>query len=153
MKHTTAVLIAGAAVSAAVATVGIVRIRQEKRHHGDRIEIAAARVQMEWLNQMATDQDLAKLWAPEDMSAEEYMGLMLANRQLCAFGLRDRLGLVSEEQRDLYASGLMKNKVVRAYWDRFGGLRTEEAAAAKDERAVSFTALLGRAARDYPAAV
>ncbi|MFJ6705665.1 MULTISPECIES: DUF6082 family protein [unclassified Streptomyces] len=152
MKSTTAVLTAAVAVSAAVAIVGAARIRQEKRHHGDRTEIAAARVQMDWLTQVATNRHLAELWAPDDMSADDYMGLMHANRLLCAVSLRDRLGMVSEDQRGLIASMLMKNKVVRAYRAKFGDLRAEEAATARDERAMTLTAVLDRAARQYPAA-
>ncbi|WP_145497509.1 DUF6082 family protein [Streptomyces sp. CFMR 7] len=152
MKPTTAVLIAGTAVSAAVAAVGIARVRQEKRTHADRTDIAAARVQMDWLTQVATNQDLAKLWAPEDMSAEDYMPLLHANRSLCALTLINRLGLISEKQRTFYAAELMKNKTVRAYWDRFGGLRAEEAAVGKDARDQTITAILDQAARDYPAA-
>lgn len=152
MRLTTAVLFAGAALPAAVAAIGAARIRQETRHHGDRIEIAAARVQMDWLSQVATDHDLARLWAPEGVTVEEYMRLMHANRQLCAVSLRDRLGLVTEEQRDLFASMLMDNPTVRAYWVRYGGLRAEEAAAARDERAVTLTAVLDRAAREHQVA-
>ncbi|MGE9697824.1 hypothetical protein [Streptomyces sp. NRRL F-5630] len=154
MKISTAVLIAGTAVSAAVATAviaGIAGVHQEKRRHGDRIEISSARVQKDWLTQVATNQDLAKLWALDDLSAEDYMGLMHANRQLCDLGLLDRLGLVTDEQRDLHSSVLMENRVVRL----LGPIRPSPdrgSRCAGDKRAMARTALLDRAARDYPAA-
>lgn len=145
MKLTIAVVLAGVAVSAAVVT----RIRQQERHHGQEIEVAAARVHMDWLSQVATNHDLAKLWAPEDMDPGEYMKLMHANWQLCGFGLRDRLGLVTDEQRDLIASELMQNRAIRAYWERFRSLRIEEAATARDECGLAFTAAFDRAAREH----
>ncbi|MEV4907058.1 DUF6082 family protein [Streptomyces albidoflavus] len=148
MKLTTAVVLAGTAISAAVTAVGVAHVRQQERHHGQKIEVDAARVQMDWLSQVSTNHDLAKLWAPEDVDPEEYMKLMHANRLLCGFSLRDRLGLVTDEQRDLFASELMKNKAIRAYWDRFRGLRIEEAATARDGRALAFTAAFDRAARE-----
>ncbi|WP_442737937.1 DUF6082 family protein [Streptomyces pseudogriseolus] len=148
MKLTTAVVLAGTAVSAAVSAAAVTRVRQQERHHGQEIEVAAARVQMDWLSQVATNHDLAKLWAPEDMDPEEYMKLMHANRQLCAFSLRDRLGLVTDEQRDLFASVLMQNPAIRAYWERFRSLRIEEAATARDERGLAFTAAFDRVARE-----
>ncbi|MFJ8158409.1 hypothetical protein [Streptomyces sp. NPDC094468] len=76
MKLTAAVLVAGAAVSLSTAVVGVARLRQDARHQADRNEAVVARNQIDWLAQMSTNPDLAKLWAPKDMGVEEYMELL-----------------------------------------------------------------------------
>ncbi|WP_406357396.1 hypothetical protein OHB56_33425 [Streptomyces sp. NBC_01635] len=65
MKLTTAVLAAGAAVSLTSVMVGAARLRQDARHQAKRNEAVVARNQLDWLAQMSTNADLAKLWTPE----------------------------------------------------------------------------------------
>ncbi|MFE2518352.1 DUF6082 family protein [Streptomyces mirabilis] len=147
MKLTTAVLAAGAAVSLTTAVVGAVRLRQDSRHQAERNEAVVARNQLDWLAQMSTNADLAKLWAPEDIDVEEYMQLLHANQQICTLSLRDRLGFVRDGQLPLYASMLMNSDVCQRYWARFGDLRAQEAEG--DERAEHFTKVLNQAAKAH----
>jgi hypothetical protein len=70
MKLTTAVLAAGAAASLATAVVGVARLRQDARHQADTNEAVVTRNQLDWLTQMSTNPDFAKLWTPDDMSVE-----------------------------------------------------------------------------------
>ncbi|MEU6553721.1 DUF6082 family protein [Streptomyces sp. NPDC046915] len=150
MKLTTAVLAAGAAVSLTTAVVGAARLRQDARHQAERNEAVVARNQLDWLAQMSTNADLAKLWAPEDMSVEEYMQLMKANQLICTLGLRDRLGFIRDGHLPFFASLVMGNDVCRRYWHRFGELRAQEAEG--DERAEHFTRVLDQAAKNHPKA-
>ncbi|MET9819675.1 MULTISPECIES: DUF6082 family protein [unclassified Streptomyces] len=145
MKLTTAILAAGAVVSLTTAVVGAARLRQNARHQADRNEAVLARNQLDWLVQMSTNPDLAKLWTPEDMDVEEYMQLLNANQQICTLSLRDRLGFVRHGQLPFYAAQLMDSDVCRRYWNRFGDLRAQEAAG--DERAEHFTRVLDQAAK------
>ncbi|MEU8543119.1 DUF6082 family protein [Streptomyces sp. NPDC048717] len=123
MRIGTAVLLAGAAV----AGVGVARLRQEAKHQRERVDIALTRNQLGWLEKVFTDSVVAAKWAPAGMEPGEYMGLMSANHMLCALGLRDRLGLVSKHQLRLYASMIMGAETARRYWERFGRLRAQEA--------------------------
>lgn len=147
MKLTTAVLAAGAAVSLTTAVVGAARLRQDARHQAERNEAVLARNQLDWLAQMSTNADLAKLWVPEDTDVEEYMQLLHANQQICTLSLRDRLGFVRDGQLPFYASMLMNSDVCRRYWARFGDLRAQEAEG--DERAEHFTKVLNQAAQAH----
>ncbi|MFE0772256.1 DUF6082 family protein [Streptomyces sp. NPDC058861] len=144
MRTGTAVLLAGATVSAAVAAVGVTRLRQEARHQRERNEVALAQNQMAWLTQVSTDPAVAEKWRPAGVGVEEYMGLMSANLMLCTLSLRVRLGFVSEDQLDLYASMVMDSAVARRYWERFGPLRVQEAGT--DPLAVRVNAALAQAA-------
>ncbi|WP_432114709.1 DUF6082 family protein [Streptomyces sp. S1] len=144
MRIDTAVLLAGGAVSAAVAAVGVTRLRQEARHQRERNEVALAQNQLAWLTQVSTDPAVAEKWRPAGVGVEEYMGLMSANLMLCALGLRVRLGFVTEDQLDLYASMVMDSAVARRYWERFGPLRVQEAGT--DPLAVRVNAALAKAA-------
>ncbi len=99
---------------------------------------------------MSTNPDLAKLRAPEDMDVEEYMQLLAANRLICILSVRDRLGFVRSGHLPWYAAKLMESDVCRRYWQRFGGLRAEEAEG--DEQGEHFTQVLDRAAKNYPSA-
>ncbi|MCZ1008441.1 DUF6082 family protein [Streptomyces lydicus] len=148
MKLTTAVLTAGAAVSFATAAVGVSRLRQAARHQVERNEIALTRNQLDWLTQISTNADLAKDWAPDDMSVGEYMRLMKANQVICIVGLRDRLGFIRDGQMPFYASEIMNKEVCRRYWSHFGDLRVREAEG--DGCAEEFTEALRQAARAYP---
>lgn len=148
MKLTTAVLAAGAAVTLTTAVVGAARLRQDARHQAERNEAVVARNQLDWLAQMSTNPDLAKLWTPEDMDVEEYMQLLHANQQICTLSLRDRLGFVRDAQLPFYASKLMESNVCRRYWHRFGDLRAQEAEG--NERAENFTRVLDQAAKNHP---
>ncbi|MER6331416.1 DUF6082 family protein [Streptomyces sp. NPDC001034] len=148
MKLATAVLAAGAAVSLTTAVVGAARLRQDAQHQTERNEAAVTRNQLDWLAQVSTNADLAKLWAPEDIDVEEYMQLLNANQLICALSLRDRLGFVREGQLPFYASLVMSSDVCRRYWHRFGDLRAREAEG--DERAEHFTRLLDQAAKKHP---
>ena len=148
MKLSTAVLATGAAVSLATAVVGAARLRQDARHQAERNEATVSRNQLDWLAQMSTRPDLAKLWAPEDMDVEEYMQLLKANQLICILSLRYRLGFVRDGQLPFYASMLMDSDVCRRYWARFGDLRAREAEG--DERAEHFTRVLEAAARFHP---
>ncbi|WP_282693513.1 DUF6082 family protein [Streptomyces sp. CC208A] len=123
MRIGTAVLLAGAAV----ASVGVARLHQEAKHQRERVDIALTRNQLDWLEKVFTDPGVAAKWAPADMKAEEYMGLMSANYLLCTLSLRDRLGLVSKHQLRLYASMIMGKETARRYWEMFGDLRAQEA--------------------------
>lgn len=147
MKLTTAVLAAGAAVSLTTALVGAGRLRQNARQQAQRNEAAVARNQLDWLAQMSTNPDLAKLWAPEDMDVKEYMQLLNANQLICTLSLRDRLDFVRDGQLPFFASMIMSSEVCRRYWARFGDLRAQEAEG--DERAERFTDALNRAAQAY----
>ncbi|MFF2941220.1 DUF6082 family protein [Streptomyces niveus] len=147
MKLTTAVLAAGAAVSLTTALIGAGRLRQNARHQAQRNEAALARNQLDWLAQMSTNPDLAKLWAPEDMDVKEYMQLLNANQLICTLSLRDRLGFVRDGQLPFFASMIMNSDICRRYWARFGDLRAQEAEG--DERAEQFTDALNRAAQAY----
>jgi hypothetical protein len=147
MKLTTAVLAAGAAVSLATAVVGAAPLRQDARHQAERNEATVARNQLDWLTQMSTNPDLAKLWTPEDMDVEEYMQLLNANQLICTLSLRDRLGFVHDERLPSFASMVMNSDVCRRYWARFGDLRAQEAEG--DERAERFTDALNRAAHAH----
>ncbi|MEQ4608270.1 DUF6082 family protein [Streptomyces cavourensis] len=120
---TAAALLAGAAVTG----IGVARLRQEAKHQRERVDIALARNQLDWLEKVSTDPAVAATWAPAGMGAEKYMGLMSANHMICSLSLRDRLGLVSKHQLHLYASTIMRNETARRYWDRFGNLRIQEA--------------------------
>jgi hypothetical protein len=148
MKLTTAVLAAGAAASLATAVVGVARLRQDARHQADRNEAVVARNQLDWLTQMSTNPDFAKLWTPDDMSVEEYMQLLKANQLICILSLRDRLGFVRDKQLPFYASLLMSSEVCRKYWAKFGDLRAQEAEG--DKRAERFTEVLTQAAQAHP---
>ncbi|MEV8424529.1 DUF6082 family protein [Streptomyces niveus] len=147
MKLSTAVLTAGAAVSLATAVAGAARLRQDARHQAERNEATVARNQLDWLAQMSTNPDLAKLWAPEDMDVKEYMELLNANQLICTLSLRDRLGFVRDGQLPFFASMVMNSDICRRYWARFGDLRAQEAEG--DERAEQFTDALNRAAQAY----
>ncbi|MGW6536134.1 DUF6082 family protein [Streptomyces sp. NPDC055051] len=120
---TAAVLLA----SAAVAGVGVARLRQEAKHQRERVDIALTRNQLDWLEKVSTDPAVAATWAPAGVEAGEYMGLMSANHMICSLSLRDRLGRVSRHQLHLYASMIMRNETARRYWERFGRLRAQEA--------------------------
>ncbi|CAM5549869.1 DUF6082 family protein [Streptomyces purpurascens] len=150
MKLTTAVLAAGAALSLTTAVVGAARFRQDARHQSERNDAVLARNQLDWLAQVSTNPDLAKLWTPEDMDVEEYMQLLNANQLVCMLSLRDRLGFVLAGHLPWYASKLMESDVCRRYWNRFGDLRAEEAEG--DERAEHFTRVLDQAAKNHPQA-
>ncbi|MEU3730111.1 DUF6082 family protein [Streptomyces sp. NPDC033538] len=150
MKLTTAVLAAGAAVSLTTAVVGATRLRQEARYQTERNEAFLTRNQLDWLAQMSTNPDLAKLWAPKDMDVEEYMQLLAANRLICILSVRDRLGFVRDGQLPFFAERLMQSDACRRYWQRFGGLRAEEAEG--DEQGEHFTQVLDRAAKQHPRA-
>ncbi|MFI8103516.1 DUF6082 family protein [Streptomyces sp. NPDC086023] len=140
MRIGTAVLLAGAAV----AGVGVARLRQEAKHQRERVDIALTRNQLDWLEKVFTDPGVAAKWAPAGMEPEEYMGLMSANHMLCTLSLRDRLGHVSKHQLRLYASMIMGNETARRYWEKFGNLRAEEATG--DPRAERLHDALARAA-------
>ncbi|OKJ72292.1 DUF6082 family protein [Streptomyces sp. CB02460] len=144
MKLTTAVLVAGATISIATTVVGVTRLRQNAQP--ERNEVAAARNQIDWLEKAATNPDLAKLWKPEDMEVEEYMSLLAANQLICALSLRDRLGLVRKGQLSFLASMAMSTEVCQRYWERFGGLRAQEAKG--DWQAEHFTRVLDEAAKN-----
>ncbi|MEW1599337.1 DUF6082 family protein [Streptomyces sp. NPDC093808] len=147
MKLTTAVLAAGAAVSLTTALVGAARLRQDTRHQAERNEAVLARNQLDWLAQMSTNPELAKLWTPEGTDVEEYMGLLKANQLICMLSLRDRLGFVRTGHLPWYAAKLMESDVCRRYWQRFGDLRAQEAEG--DERAEHFTRVLNQAAKNH----
>ncbi|RPK91966.1 DUF6082 family protein [Streptomyces sp. ADI98-10] len=150
MKLTTAVLAASAAVSLATTVVGAARLRQDARHQAERNEVILAGNQIDWLAQVSTTPDLAEIWKPEGMETEEYMRLMSANRLLCTFSLRDRLGFIPKGHLPFFAAWIMKSDVSRRYWKHFGDLRTQEAEG--DERAEHFTRVLDHAAENAPLA-
>ncbi|PTH90503.1 peptide transporter permease SapC [Streptomyces sp. A244] len=150
MKLTTAVLAASAALSLTTAVVGAARFKQDARHQAERNDAVLARNQLDWLAQVSTNPDLAKLWTPEEMDVEEYMQLLNANQLICMLSLRDRLGFVPAGHLPWYASKLMESDVCRRYWNRFGDLRAEEAEG--DERAEHFTRVLDQAAKNHPQA-
>jgi hypothetical protein len=145
VKLTTAVLTVGAALSLTTAAVGVARLKQNARHQSERNDAVLTRNQLDWLAQLSTNPDLAKLWAPEDMDVEEYMQLVKANQLICILSLRDRLGFVRHGHLPFYAAKLMESDVCRRYWDRFGDLRAQEAEG--DERAEHFTKVLDQAAK------
>ncbi|MFK4547313.1 hypothetical protein RKD29_006909 [Streptomyces tendae] len=150
MKLTTAVLAAGAAVSLTTAVVGATRLKQDARHQAERNEAFLTGTQLDWLAQVSTSPALARLWAPEDLDAKEYMQLLAANRLICMLSVRDRLGFVRTGHLPFYAAKLMESDVCQRYWKRFGGLRAEEAEG--DEQAEHFTRVLDRAAKNRPQA-
>ncbi|WP_030422122.1 DUF6082 family protein [Streptomyces sp. NRRL F-5065] len=150
MKLTIAVLTAGAAFSLSIAVVGAARLRQDARHQVKRNEALLAGNQLDWLNRVSTNADLAELWKPEGMKAGEYMQLMSANRLICALSLRHCLGRVRDGQLPFYAAMVMSSDVCRRYWQRFGDLRAQEAEG--DERAEYFTRVLEQAAKNHPQA-
>ncbi|MFF7733483.1 DUF6082 family protein [Streptomyces sp. NPDC007984] len=150
MKLTIAVLTAGAALSLSFAVVGAARLRQDARHQAERNEALLAGNQLDWLNRVSTNADLAELWKPEDMKAGEYMQLMSANRLICALSLRHCLGRIRDGQLPFYAAMVMSSDVCRRYWQRFGDLRAQEAEG--DERAEYFTRVLEQAAKNHPQA-
>ncbi|MFF8855766.1 DUF6082 family protein [Streptomyces althioticus] len=150
MKLTTAVLAAGAAVSLTTALVGSARLRQDTRHQAERNEAVLARNQLDWLAQMSTNPELAKLWTPEGTDVKEYMGLLKANQLICMLSLRDRLGFVRTGHLPWYAAKLMESDVCRRYWQHFGDLRAQEAEG--DEQAEHFTRVLDQAAKNHPQA-
>ncbi|MGW1817076.1 DUF6082 family protein [Streptomyces sp. NPDC002125] len=150
MKFTTAVLVAGTAVTLVTAVVGAAPLWQDARHQAERNEALLAGNQIDWLGQVSTNPDLAELWKPENMETEEYMRLMSANRLLCMLSLRHRLGFVPKWHLPFHAAWIMKSDVSRRYWKRFGDLRAQEAEG--DERAEHFTRVLDRAAANAPLA-
>ncbi|GJF21012.1 DUF6082 family protein [Streptomyces sp. HO565] len=150
MKLPTAVLAAGVALSLTTAVVGAARLRQNARHQAERHEALLAGNQLDWLNRVSTNADLAELWKPEDMKAEEYMQLMSANRLICALSLRHCLGRVRDGQLPFYAEMVMSSDVCRRYWQRFGDLRAQEAEG--DKQAEHFTRVLDQAAKNHPQA-
>ncbi|MYX27445.1 peptide transporter permease SapC [Streptomyces sp. SID8381] len=147
MKLATAVLTAAAALCLTSAAVGAARLKQDARHQTERNDAILTRNQLDWLTQMSTNPDLARLWTPEDMDVEEYMQLLKANQLICTLSLRDRLGFVRPGHLPFYAATLMASDVCRRYWDRFGSLRAQEAEG--DERAEHFTRVLDQAAKNH----
>lgn len=143
MNLTTAVLAAGAAVSLATTVVGAARLRQDARHQAERNEAILAGNQIGWLAQVSTTPDLAEIWKREVMETEEYMRLMSANRLLCTFSLRGRLGLIPKGHPPFFAAWITNSDVSRRYW-------TQEAVG--DERAEHFTRVLDHAAENAPLA-
>ncbi|MEW2550317.1 DUF6082 family protein [Streptomyces zhihengii] len=150
MKLTAAVVAAGAALSLTTALVGAARLRQDARHQAERNEALLAHNQLDWLSRVSTNADLAELWKPEDMKAEEYMQLMSANRLICALSLRHCLGRIRDGQLPFYAAMVMDFGACRRYWKRFGDLRAQEAEG--DEQAQHFTRALDEAAKNHPQA-
>ncbi|NEB12267.1 peptide transporter permease SapC [Streptomyces coelicoflavus] len=150
MKLTAAIAAAGAALSLTTALVGAARLRQDARHQAERNEALLAHNQLDWLSRVSTNADLAELWKPEDMKAEEYMQLMSANRLICALSLRHCLGRIRDGQLPFYAAMVMDFEVCRRYWKRFGDLRAQEAEG--DEQAQHFTRALDEAAKNHPQA-
>ncbi|MCD9904607.1 DUF6082 family protein [Streptomyces sp. MT29] len=137
MRTTNTILAAG---TAALVAVSAARLFQEARHQKQRNEVALASLQITWLSQVSTNDDLAAAWKPADLEVEEYKRMMTANRMLCQLRLRHKLGVVSERQLRFFASALGENKAVQEYLKRFGSHRAEEAA--EDTGAAHFTAVL-----------
>ncbi|MET9932881.1 MULTISPECIES: DUF6082 family protein [unclassified Streptomyces] len=144
MRISTAVLLSGTAIGRAVAGINVTRLHQSAKHQWERVKVALAQNQLDWLERVSTDPTVAAHWKPAGMKTEEYMKLMSANRRLCRFGLRNRLGFVTEHQLDLYASLIMASPTARRYWKELGHLRVQEAGT--NPRAVRFNAALARAA-------
>ncbi|MFJ5875353.1 DUF6082 family protein [Streptomyces sp. NPDC093088] len=136
MNTVTTARLAGIAVTG----IGLARLVQEARHQRQRNETVVAGNRLDWLNAVSTNRGLAELWALEGMEVKKYMRLLHVNLHLCVLGLRDRLGMVSQENLRLYASMLMKNDVFLRYWARFGSIRVQEAAG--DRRSKKFTKVL-----------
>ncbi|MFD3815137.1 DUF6082 family protein [Streptomyces rubiginosohelvolus] len=143
MRTSTAVLLAGASIAA----VGVAGLMQRDRHHKQGNDVVLSAIQIEWLSAVSTNQELAEIWAPDDMNATTYMGLMSANRMACQLSLRDRLGLVSDRQLRFYADSLAKTKAFRDYMRKFGSDRAEEAVG--DKRASRLTSVLIDAAAAF----
>ncbi|MEU5898761.1 hypothetical protein [Streptomyces venezuelae] len=101
--------------------VGAARLRQDARHQAEQNEVVVGSNQLDWLAQMSTIPDLNKIWAPEDLNAEEYMQLLKANQLICTLSLRDRLGFVRASKLPFYAAMVMGSDVCRRHWDLFGG--------------------------------
>ncbi|MFD9206608.1 DUF6082 family protein [Streptomyces sioyaensis] len=115
-----------AAILALVA-VGAVQIAQKERHQRQRNEIAVSSIHQDWLTHLTTHPDLAVLWAPKDLNAEQYVELLNANQQIAALGLRHRLGLARGARLRFLAEYLMGREHCQQYWERFGGFRAQEA--------------------------
>lgn len=148
MKLTAAVIAASTTVFLTTAILGAAWLRQDARHQAERSEAVLAGNQFHRLAQMSAKPDLAELWRPEDIEAEEYMWLVSANRRICTLSLHDRLGFTRDGQLPFFASMVMTIDVCRRYWARFGDLRAQEAEG--DERAERFTRVLEAAARFHP---
>lgn len=118
MKLSTAVLAAGAAVCLATAAVGAARLRQDAQHQAEKNEATVARNQLDWLAQMSTNPDLAKLWAHKDMDVQECMRLLEANQLIYTVSLRDSFGFIRDGQLPFFASMVINSDVYRRYWAR-----------------------------------
>ncbi|WP_406220879.1 DUF6082 family protein [Streptomyces decoyicus] len=110
-----------------LAAVGAVQIAQKERHQRQRNDVAVTRIHQDWLTHLTTHPDLAVLWAPKDLDAEQYVELLNANQQIAALGLRHRLGLARGQRLSYLATYLMGREHCRRYWARFGSFREEEA--------------------------
>ncbi|MFI9078772.1 DUF6082 family protein [Streptomyces sioyaensis] len=107
--------------------VGAVQIAQKERHQRQTTEIAVARIHQDWLTHLTTHPNLAVLWAPKDLDAQQYVELLNANQQISSLGLRHRLGLARGQRLSYLATYLMGREHCRRYWQRFGAFREEEA--------------------------
>ncbi|MEU9120576.1 DUF6082 family protein [Streptomyces sp. NPDC048506] len=132
----------------AVAAVGALHLAQRERHQRQQNEVAVARIQVDRLTHLAAHPDLAALWAPPGMDAEEYVKLLDANHQICALSLRHKLGITRGEQLRFVAEKVMEREVGRRYWKRFGSFRAEEAAG--DKPSEEFTEALQDAYLAHP---
>ncbi|MEU8911766.1 DUF6082 family protein [Streptomyces nigrescens] len=130
MKITNAAVLAAAAV-------GALHLVQRERHQQQQNEVAVARVQLDRLTHLTAHPDLAALWAPPGMDAEEYVKLLDANHQICALSLRHKLGITRGKQLRFVAEKVMEREIGRRYWKRFGSFRAEEATG--DKPAEEFT--------------
>ncbi|MFB7403364.1 DUF6082 family protein [Streptomyces rubiginosohelvolus] len=142
MKTSTAVALAASVSAVGFALLGqqTKAFKQRDKHHRQHLDVALSCIQIDWLSAVSTDDDLARIWAPEGVDPETYKSLMSANRMACQLSLRDRLGFVSERQLRFYADSLARTKAFRDYMERFGSTRAEEAVG--DERASHFTSVL-----------
>jgi hypothetical protein len=115
------------AAAVAVVALGAVHLVQRERHHRQQNEVAVMGMQLDWLTHLTTHPELAKLWAPEDLTVEEYIPLLHANQQLCALSLRHKLGLLRGRRLRVVAEAVMQREHCRRYWERFGSFRDAEA--------------------------
>ncbi|MEU9355021.1 DUF6082 family protein [Streptomyces griseoloalbus] len=121
----------------ALVAVGAASLVQRERHHRQKNEVAVMRNQLEWLRHLTTHPDFAQLWAPKDLTAEEYIKLLHVNQQICALSLQHKLGLLRGRRLRFCADAVMKTEYGRRYWERFGSFR--EAEADGDRLATDFT--------------
>ncbi|MGW2840590.1 DUF6082 family protein [Streptomyces sp. NPDC001493] len=143
-----ALLLTLAAGTLASTVVSVVRLLQDKVHHQETKRIALGHLQDLHLSDLIHHPDQAALSKPDDLTVEQYLPLLSANRQICSTSTHFLAGNLSYEQMVEVAEQLMERANVRAYWKRYGNWRFKESEG--DRGLTTFNRLMANAADTYP---